>query len=389
MTVSEKSEIAERLSSLHASLIKQFSAYKEQDLCTQYHPDLSQLGWHLNHVAFIEQYWLREVVLGDDSRTRDFHQYYFPELIEKTGRGLLSDLTNFDQLQNSFSDTEQLWLELSAAGSTHVLMQKNYMGWFLLQHGEQHLETMQMVLQQRALTKNSEQSFTAVAFDPQGVAAPDMVTPAGEYLVGSAETLACDNEQAIHTETLSQFLIASKPVSNAEYLGFIHDDAYQCSEYWTDNGWLWKTKSTANSPEQWLQDGAGNWYELSAGFPVEIKADAAVSGLSWYEANAFASYAGYRLPHEFEWEVAMKLKSDLFASTGQAWEWCANTFFPYDGFRAYPYERYSTPWFDGLHYTLKGSSPHSGECVRSPTFRNFYQPAKRHIFAGTRLVSDG
>ena len=76
--MSEALLIAENLSALHHRLINQFISYSEVDLRTQYHPDLSQLGWHLNHIAFIEQYWLREVVLEDDSRTRKLHHEYFP-----------------------------------------------------------------------------------------------------------------------------------------------------------------------------------------------------------------------------------------------------------------------------------------------------------------------
>ena len=80
--------------------------------------------------------------------------------------------------------------------------------------------------------------------------------------------------------------------------------------------------------------------------------------------------------------------STLWNTTGQTWEWCANTFYPYNGFQAFPYERYSRPWFDENHYTLKGGSPFTGKSIRRRSFRNFYQPDKRHIFAGVRLASD-
>ncbi len=72
--------------------------------------------------------------------------------------------------------------------------------------------------------------------------------------------------------------------------------------------------------------------------------------------------------------------------TGRVWEWCSNTFHPYEGFRSFPYERYSTLWFDGWHYTLRGGSRYSRPEVKRPSFRNFYAPDKRHIFAGFRLA---
>ena len=381
-------KIAERLSALHNRLINQFSSYTEKDLRTQYHSDLSQLGWHLSHVAFIEQYWLREEVLGDDRRTKDFHQHYFPDLIDKTERGCLPDITDFEQLRTDFSDAEELWTELSSGRYEHQLLKNDYLGWFLVQHGEQHLETMQMVLNQRALTANPEISFTARRFDVLDPVLPDSLMSAGDYEVGSDYILACDNEQPAHAVTLPAFLIAQEPVSNAQFLGFMQADGYRRQEYWSNEGWQWKTKSTTNAPEHWRQDDKANWYSLSFDGPADIKANEAVSGLGWYEADAFARYAGCRLPHEFEWEAAMKVDPVLMASTGHAWEWCANIFFPYDGFQAFPYERYSTPWFNNKHFTLKGSSPFTGDTVRQPSFRNFYQPDKRHIFAGLRLACD-
>ncbi len=386
--MSVNDQIAVRLSFLHGRLIKQFSSYSEKDLRTQYHPDLSQLGWHLAHIAFIEQYWLREVVLGDNSRTENLHQYFFPERIGKSERGNLQVIADFEQLQDDFSDAEKLWTELSRGRCVHPLLKNAYLGWFLIQHGEQHLETMQMVLCQRALTSVSETDFTAVQFDARCPVLPELLIADGDYVVGSDDILACDNEQPVHKLTLPAFLVATRPVSNAEYLGFMQDGGYRRAEFWTEEGWQWIMDCQHFAPEYWQQNEQGNWFSLSADGSTDLVPDEAVSGLSWYEADAFARYAGCRLPHEHEWESAMKTESRAMASTGQAWEWCSNTFFPYDGFQAFPYERYSTPWFANNHYLLRGSSSFSGDTVRQPSFRNFYQPGKRHVFAGLRLVCD-
>ena len=388
MPVHEALVIAERLSALHDRLIKQFSSFSEKDLRTQYHPDLSQLGWHLNHVAFIEQYWLREVVLGDDSRTQKKHQLYFPEMIGKTSRGQLAGLTDFDQLRKDYSESGKLWVELSTGQYDHHLLKNNYLGWFLLQHGEQHQETMQMVLQQRVQTAEPELNIPVKLFAGQAPVQPDLLVPAGDYEIGSAGILACDNEQAVHVQQLPSFCISRKMVSNAEYLGFMQAGGYLCKAYWSDPGWLWKESASQPAPDHWRQDKQKNWYCLSRDGAEEIKLNEAVTGLSWFEADAFARYADARLPHEFEWEAAMKNDTPLFATTGQAWEWCANTFFPYDNFKAFPYDRYSSPWFDNKHYVMRGSSPYTSDCVRSYSFRNFYQPAQRHVFAGLRLARD-
>jgi iron(II)-dependent oxidoreductase len=384
--VSESNETVKILSVLHKNLIDQYSSYSEQDLRTQYHPDLSQLGWHLTHVAFIEQFWLREVVLGDASRTKGLHQDFFPEFIEKSKRGNLSAIADFEQLQADFSDTEKLLSQLSSTACHHSLMNNDYLGWFLIQHAEQHKETMQMVLQQRAITAITDAVFTAQDFDAVDPDVAGLVIAAGEHEIGSNEILACDNEQPVHIVTLPEFVLASRMVNNAEYLGFMQAGGYRRQEFWSDEGWQWNRDCQHIAPEHWQQDDTGNWYSLSAQGQSDIEADSAVYGLSWHEADAFARYAGCRLPHEFEWEAAMKSDSALLLTTGQAWEWCANTFFPYKDFQAFPYQRYSSPWFDGQHYIMKGSSPFSGESVRRPSFRNFYQPDKRHVFAGLRLA---
>lgn len=384
--MSESNEIVKKLSALHKSLITQYSSYSEQDLRTQYHPDLSQLGWHLNHIAFIEKYWLREIVLGDDGRTKGLHQDFFPELIQKSKRGNLPAIADFEQLQADFSDAESLLSQLSSSADEHPLMKNDYLGWFLIQHTEQHMETMQMVLQQRVMTEVTDAVFTAQYFEALDPIVPGLVIAAGEYEIGSDDILACDNEQPVHAVSLPEFLFSTRMVSNAEYLGFMQAGGYRKREYWSDDGWQWVMDCQCMAPEHWQQDDDGNWYSLLIRGQSDIEAGSAVTGLSWYESDAFARYAGCRLPHECEWEAAMKSDSTLMLTTGQAWEWCVNTFFPYKGFQAFPYKRYSTPWFDNLHYVLKGCSPYSGESVRGPSFRNFYQPGKRHIFAGLRLA---
>lgn len=382
-----------RLASLHSQLIHDFSGLNEEELCTQYHPDLSQLGWHLAHIAFIEQYWLYEVVLGDDSRTGHRHEKFFPELIDKPSRGKLPGITDMQKLQNDLSDTEKCFSRLQENPPPHRLLKDDYIGWFLLQHGEQHYEIMQMVLFQKALAGVSSGDFEATGFDAVEPALPEIPVFAGDFEVGYDDVKSCDNECPLHTVKLQSAMFGAQPVSNAEYLGFIESDGYHRKELWSAGGWRWKLENRISAPEFWRQDDRGGWYQVVKEGAADIDPDVPVSGLNWYEADAYAHYAGARLPHEIEWESAMKTEggkgaTELWDTTGQAWEWCANTFYPYDGFKAFPYSRYSTPWFDDQHFTLRGSSPFTGEATRRPSFRNFYQPGMRHIFAGLRLASD-
>ena len=125
-------------------------------------------------------------------------------------------------------------------------------------------------------------------------------------------------------------------------------------------------------------------YAITPHGPVDLAPTGSVYGISRYEAEAFAHWANARLPHEYEWETADRMK--LLQNSGKVWEWCTNTLHPYTGFKAFPYEGYSVPYFDGTHYVLKGGSIYTQDVIHRPSFRNYYQSDKRHLFSGLRLV---
>jgi iron(II)-dependent oxidoreductase len=175
-------------------------------------------------------------------------------------------------------------------------------------------------------------------------------------------------------------------VTNAEYLGFMQKQGYRTRRYWGDAGWNWLMQVAPQAPHHWRQDATGSWYALTPGGAEAIIGSATVYGVSYYEAQAYAAYAGCRLQTEIEWEHAVTSDQAMDDSRGQAWEWCSNTFYAYPGFKPFPYDRYSCPWFDGNHYTMRGGSLYTSEFLKRPTFRNFYTPEKRHIFAGIRLA---
>ncbi len=376
-----------RLRAIQNKIKKVFEGMSDIHYRLQYHHDLSPAGWHLGHTMFIENYWLHQVILNDDQYTKDT-SLYIPANCPKPERGprLPPVNTLLEEIQQQQDDNAMLLMEMIPPVSDHPLFKDEYIQNFIIQHYAQHYETIQMILNQIQIRKDKgnyqpEQILKALP-------ARKNITQikADEYQVGGEKPLAYDNELPVHNITINDCYISSLPVTNSEYLFFIEQGGYQNPEFWSDAGWQWKDNQNIQQPEHWRQNAKSQWYGINQDGPFSLIADNAVYGLSHYEALAYASFAGARLPHEHEWEIAAY--QEILTQTAQCWEWCDNTFFPYDGFKPFPYNEYSKPWFDKNHYLLKGGSEHTRPEIKRATFRNFYQPHQRHMFAGLRLAYD-
>lgn len=375
-----------RLRGMHNRLRSLVEPLTDEEIRQQYHCDLSPIGWHLGHCCFIENYWIREVVQEDDRLTNNLHNLYFPELSPKPERG--GKLPGKDELlRQTLEQHEQNLLLLSGMAEPlrdNPLLKDEYLVHFLIQHHAQHYETMLMILAQRAysLHRNQFHPGQRLVATPPGEDYIEL--PECTYPIGGEWPMAFDNELPAHAPELEAYAIRRTPVSNAEYLGFIEAGGYSNPEYWSQDGWDWVQKHASDKPEHWRQDERGWWYALTEDGPTELPAEEPVYGINRYEAEAFAHYAGAELPDEHQWEAAHKLHA--LQQSGQVWEWCQNTFAPYEGFIVFPYAGYSSTWFDGRHYVLKGGSRYTRPVIKRASFRNFYNPDKRHIFAGLRLA---
>lgn len=345
----------------------------------QSHPDLSPLLWHVGHVFFVEHYWLAERVFGDRSITDRWRGLYFPEQCQKQARSVrLPDPAAMRAWTDQIAAlNDHYWAR--AARHPHALLEHGYLHGFICQHYAQHLETMRLVATQLDLADNPG---AATLDTPDEVRSERVHVPAQTAQIGSPDIDAYDNEKPVHERAIGAFEVACAPVSNAEWLGFMQNGGYDRHELWDDDGWRWRCVAQVEHPQHWrpVDDGWHiAWHDDRA--PI---AETPVHGIGWYEARAFARYAGARLPAEHEWEAAAR--SARLDATGQVWEWCDSAFKPYPGFTAFPYDGYSKPWFDGHHYVARGSSVHTEAEIKRPGFRNFYPPTHRHIFAGVRLA---
>jgi formylglycine-generating enzyme required for sulfatase activity len=198
------------------------------------------------------------------------------------------------------------------------------------------------------------------------------------------EDFAFDNEGPRHKVLLAPFAIAARPVSNREYRAFIAEGGYRRPEFWLSDGWAKVQAEGRQAPLYWLKDDDGSESVFTLAGLQPLDPAAPVEHVSFYEAAAYAAWAGARLPTEFEWEAMAAAMPH-----GAVWEWTRSAYDPYPGFRAFegPASEYNGKFMIGQVVLRGGSSASPAGHVR-PTYRNFFPPEARWQFSGIRLAKD-
>lgn len=378
-----------------------------QDFHHAHHPDFSPIAWHLGHIAFFEARWALEHAHGESSFAPAEAWLFDPQSIPKPRR---VDLPGAQTLLRNATRVRQRTLEhlrretASASNPDDQLRRGLYVYRLVLAHEQQHAETIATVLRMRSAESRAHSGFP-LPEKGEPVNSPPLRFDASEAQVGEDDRLVgYDNERGAHRVRLGPFELESTPVTNARWLGFVREGGYFRRELWTAEGWSWREMKGIERPYYWSESDEG--IQLRAlGGNVPLPLHHPVDGVSAYEADAFARWSGARLPTESEWEHAARTihtgtpcfglsagstrpagrSADLL---GNVWEWTSSTFLPYPGFRPDPYERYSLPWFDGRHRVLRGGSFATQALNLRPSFRNWYEPHWRAMFAGVRLARD-
>jgi ergothioneine biosynthesis protein EgtB len=232
--------------------------------------------------------------------------------------------------------------------------------------------------------------------------------PGGTVDIGHRGTgFAFDAEGPRHTAMLSPHALADRAVTNGEWADFIADGGYRDPRLWLSDGWAWAQSEAIGAPLYWAErDGAWTRFGLDGRHPVDPGAP--VTHISFYEADAYASWAGARLPTEFEWEAAAAsynpdLGNQLDAAGpvaprkadagggwfGDVWEWTGSAFRPYPGFRTADgaVSEYNGKFMSG-QFVLRGGSCGSPRGHLRASYRNFFYPHQRWQFTGLRLAKD-
>ena len=301
-------------------------------------------------------------------------------------------------------------------------------------HGEAFLYTRQTLGYSRPKLSppgGHAQGETEGSSDGAGHLPGDVQIPGGTFHLGAVrdEPFVFDNEKWAHPVTLRSFAIARAPVTQAEFAAFVADDGYRRAELWGLAGWRWRQAGEVWHPMHWRREGNG-WLRRDFDRWLPLEPHRPVIHVNWYEAEAFCRWAGRRLPTEAEWETAAAASgndlsvpnsrfpwgdelpnptqaqldgyslgccnvADLPAGDshigcrqmiGNVWEWTASDFLPYPGFVADPYRDYSQPWF-GTHKVLRGGAWMTRSRLLRNTWRNFYQPDRRDVWAGLRTCA--
>ena len=404
--------------------------FDDAELGRQYDPLMSPLLWDLAHIGWQEELWLLRGNNPDrpgllEPQVERCYDAFVNSRASRVNLPLLppSDARAFcATVRNKVLDTLD-GLKNDDTGFTFGLV---------ISHENQHDETMLQALNLRSGPPLLDRG-SVLPSGRAGVAGESVLVAGGEFVLGVdavSEPHSLDNERDAHVVDLPAFRIGRVPVTNGEWRQFIDDGGYQQQRWWSERGWTYRQEAGLRAPQFWGPDGT----RARFGHVEEIPADEPVQHVTYFEAEAYAAWAGARLPTEVEWEKAAawdpvagkrrrfpwgasepiehlaNLGGDALRPApvgaypagasaygaeqmlGDVWEWTTSPLRPWPGFTPMIYERYSQPFFEGSgagdYKVLRGGSWAVAAGILRPSFRNWDHPIRRQIFSGVRLAWD-
>jgi ergothioneine biosynthesis protein EgtB len=385
-----------------------------EDQVVQPLPETSPTKWHLAHTTwFFERFCLREHVRGyespDDRYDYLFNSYYHTagEIHPRSRRGSLSRPTVAEVRDYRARVDDAMQTLLRERGDDPTIALRVALG---LNHEQQHQELLLTDVKQVLFANPLGPAYDSLPRPPPRIAAPmELLRRTGGLarIGATGEAFCFDNEMPRHRVLVDDHALGSRLVTNGDYREFMRADGYRTPSLWLADGWAKLAELGWNRPLCWSGDLAreftlGGWREIDDAAPV--------CHVSFYEADAFARWAGARLPSEAEWEVsaaaadmggnllergllhpAAAATSDTSPAQlfGDVWEWCASAYVPYPGFVPFAGSlgEYNGKFMCNQFVVRGGSCVTPAEHIR-PTYRSFFYPHDRWQFLGFRLAKD-
>jgi iron(II)-dependent oxidoreductase len=381
--------------------IESYADLDDAQLAVPYLGTINPPIWELGHVAWFQEYWVLRHVLGQQAIHRDGDALWNSAIIPHAARWTA-------KLPSRAATLEYLALvrdRVLAALQGPVDEKLRYFVTLSVFHEDMHDEAFAYTHQTLGWPMRSAGALAA------GALPGDVAIDGARYRIGAepnAHAFVFDNEKWAHDVVLTPFAIARAPVTQAEFAAFVDDGGYRRRELWSEAGWV--ARGEAEHPLHWRRapERDDRWERRVFDRWVPLEPHRPVIHVCAHEAEAWCRWAHRRLPTEAEWEVAARgapIAGNLslaigdtvdvaaFADAdsaagcrqmvGNVWEWTASVFEPYSGFERDPYAEYSEPWF-GNHRVLRGGCFVTQSRLLRPTWRNFYTPDRRDVWAGFR-----
>lgn len=427
-------EVTALLAEARARTLLLTASLTDEDLRRQHDPLMSPIVWDLGHIGHFEDVWLRENLRSADVGSEGLRGIYNPFENPRAVRDSLP-LPTLLECRSYLANVRRAVLEeLAARGVTGDtrLLEDGFVYRMVLQHEYQHNETILQTLQ----LKQGEPYRAPRQLAPPSAqgerSGEEMVRfEGGTVTFGTDDrSAAYDNERPRHPVDVAPFEIDVHPVTNGEYRRFVEAGGYAADEIWSEAGLAWRDEEGLTAPKYWLRVD-DQWAERFMDRIVPLDPTRPVCHVCFWEAEAFARWAGKRLPTEVEWETAAAWDPDtgtartypwgeeaptplhanldaLFFETtpvgaypegrsalgcddmlGNVWEWTASDFTAYPGYETFPYPEYSEAFFGDEYRVLRGGSWATRFGAIRNTFRNWDYPIRRQIFSGFRCARDG
>jgi ergothioneine biosynthesis protein EgtB len=412
--IAVSADLKERFFATRALTAALAAPLSDADATVQSMDDASPTKWHLAHVTwFLETFVLRDHVAGyrayDDSFAYLFNSYYEAEGARhaRPMRGMLSrpSLAQiFEYRHHVEAAIGAAWNNLPTPALDLIELGIN--------HEQQHQELLLTdILHLLSLNPMLPAYWPEQVKDVQlrdveamgWIEGPSGIRSIGHHGAG----FAFDCEGPRHDVLLQPFALADRTVTNGEWMQFMNDGGYAEPTLWLSDGWAWVQREGIASPLYWQQDNDGQWLSFGLDGLRAVDAAAPVTHISFYEVDAYASWAGARLPTEAEWEVVAAahdpdsgnqldgpgatrpLYSRSASLFGNVWEWTGSAFRPYPGFKVADgaVGEYNGKFMSG-QFVLRGGSCATPRGHMRSSYRNFFYPHQRWQFTGLRLARD-